>query len=348
MSTYYGFAAGQEFELQIVLEDKRYSVPFCVTNEGLVSLNEQMPLTGLHELTLAHTLFKYQRRQSRAFNDTTSHILATIVSDLEQETPLKFASKELEETADAGRWFCPNLTEPEFLTKLLLPAMFGGDTPYYCFITNNNEVVLKSWHSLWNQKPAFVFRLQYPPTLSSDGSLPIFNLNPLQMGYGASLKALNQLQFYLDEDGRYQSKKFKDELDQGFKDKILAGMPVKSPPDVIQSQQALLDYDVDAGNTEAINGALDKSNLRPLLTQEKILVTVPLNPNIVAGKKVKVEMKQTADDKTEFMRYSGEYLIETSYRQVGNGVAWNTCILSRPGKKIPDSVLLKKDFVFAK
>jgi len=348
MSNYYGFAAGQEFELRIVLEDTPYLVPFCVTNEGLVSLNEQMPLTDLHELTLAHTLFKYQRRQSRAFNDTTSHILAAVLSDLEQETPLKFTSKALEETADAGRWFCPNLTESEFLTKLLLPSMYGGDTPYYCFVTNNNEVILKSWHSLWNQKPALTFKLAYPPTLASDGSLPIFNMNPLQMGYGRSLDAINQLQFYLDEDGRYQSKKFKDGLDQGFKNKILAGMPVKSPSEAMRSQQELLDYDVDAGNADSINGALDVNTLKPLLSQEKLLVTVPLNPTIVSGEKVKVEISQEVGDSTDFMRYTGEYLIEKSFRQVGNGVAWNTCILSRPGKKIPDSVLLKKDFAFSK
>jgi hypothetical protein len=266
-----------------------------------------------------------------------------------EELPFAFKSIDVENTADQGRWYCPGMTESEFITKLLIPSMYDGEargTPYYCFITCNNEVKVKFWQSLWNQQTEFVFELKYPATLEADGKLPIFNFNPLQFGYEASIEAINQMQFGLGKDGSYTSSMFVDELNPCFKKNVLAGLPVNAPTDEVRSQIELLAHDIEANNTDAINGALDVNNLRPLLTQEKIMVSVPMNPNIVSGKKLKIEIPSQVNDQTDFLRYTGDYLIETCYRQVGNGIGICTCILSRPGKNIPDSSLTKYNFAF--
>ena len=339
MNEYMAFVNGSKFDLQFNNEDDSvFTRPFRIIKNGVAQQKSQNNLNGDIELEcLNYNSKELNKVISTAYNSTISNV----INDLLKNT--SFTKINIQDTLNKLLLICPMISKEKFIMDILLKLSYhttSYNTPYYCFMDNNNNFNFNSYYDMYSQNSVATLSLNAQgDTLNyySISDLAIINDN-----FETSNKCQNIIQCNWDENNNFISQK----------DSLLNYPSAKSILDGYIIPQIKDDYGIDEYSQcselydfmdDEIIIALKADEQRKNLANETLILTVPYNENFVSGKTVDIQLPSTQSNSSEELsvHYSGKYLIESSIINWNGRNAVCTLVCSRRSIKLNNDYKIK-------
>lgn len=337
---YLAFVNGTKFDIKFGNKDDFITCPFIINKNSIPQQRTQISFGGATEIELVHEYYYYQKKQALAFNDEISNIIRRKISTF----PFHNASTlDIDTTYNKGYWYQPLITDAEFISNMLLPFAFSSNSlqsPFYFFIDINNDIHFSSLKSLFIDKKESI-ELIHKQGLETDALAlnRILYINTYQSAMRDIKGTYNRLVTKFDKDGNLE-----DEQDSlvDYPNLPNSGLvPLRFDSSLLTGNIELLDEDIN--NTSSLekndNMGIKIFAMRDSILLDKVLITCNLNTNLRAGKKIKASIynKENSDKTDLSYRYSGEYLIETSYHKWFGRTASTVLVCGRQSITIPSN-----------
>ena len=333
-SEYLTFINGVKVKITFGSSEESITCPFVVVKNSIPEQIVSNNIGGISEIPLVHDYYYYQSKQSLAFNDEISNIIKKKIRNY------NFNSTDIDTTINKGIWYQPYITDSEFMTKKLLPFAYStdsNDSPFYLFIDVNNNFYFKSYKKLYIDSKSYGnYKLVQNMTLEDMSNDTFYSFNPIQMSISDLQPNLHRIIYNFDKDGNYVS--FQDFItdypSSSDKSKVI---PITWNLDNINSLKEILSYDVKYDNTKNNNQGLINNSMKKIYGIEKVIIMSNVNINLRAGKKITLNLPVGSDNTKidSSQRYSGDYLIETSYHKWTGSVGRTILVCSRQDIKLP-------------
>jgi len=289
-------------------------------------------LNGLLNINNTHEFVYFQNRESYAYEGTPSDVVRELTSDY------NFSDTRIDNSENQHIWYRPFYTQAEMIEKVLLENVYSNDsndTPFFSFIDNDNVFHFESFFSLI-ERSSETELLLIPGDYAINERNRVIDFKPLSEDYNSLQKTLIYQYFERGVDSFELT-----ESEKNIKEVY--------PGDYLVSQEELIltgtEYFSRSNIKEYEDNVLGQKlfNLRSGLLTNKILVTIPLNTNLVAGKTVDLVASKAFLENENSLSYSGKFLVERSQHswsgESQNG--FSQLLLSRKNKTVPDSYLIK-------
>lgn len=289
-------------------------------------------LNGLLNIDNIHEFYSLQSRESFAYEGTPSDVVEELISDY------SFTESRIDSSQNQHIWYRPFYTQSEMIEKVLLENVYSNDsndTPFFSFIDNNNIFHFESFFSLIERSPAEELLL-IPGEYEINEKNRILDFKPLSENYIDLQKTLIYQYFERNIDSFELT-----ETEKNIKEVYPGDYLVSQEESVVSNMK----YFSRSNSKEYEDNILGQKLflLRNGLLTNKILVTIPLNTNLVAGKTVDIAASKAFLENENSTSYSGKFLVERSQHtwdgSSQNGVS--QLLLSRKNKVLPDSYLIK-------
>jgi hypothetical protein len=331
------FVNGTRVSIKFGNKDDFIICPFVVIKNSIPEQMNQVSFGGTTELELIHEYYIKQQKHAHIYNDEIS----SIIRKKSKEFP--FNTTDLDITQSKGTWYQPLINDSDFMTLLLLPFAYATDSaksPFYLYIDANNDFYFKSYKKLVvDQKEEL--ELFHKGGIDVDGLAKdrILYINSYQSSTFDLREMHHREVTYLDKSGNL--KKEYDSINSYPTASNLPGgkIPIVIDPNLVTGRMRLLDEDISSTSTVNDNNGLQISSMRDGLLPDKIVLSCNLNTNLRAGKKIKVKVyNPSVPDQSEISyRYSGEYLIESSYHKWTGRMASTVLICGRQSIVVPNN-----------
>lgn len=332
---YMAFINGVKLDLIFGTSETTISCPFTIHRNSMPDQTNSMAIGGNTETSLIHHYFSTQTKTSKAFNKEMSQIIDTLSSKY------PFTKKNIDSTLNKGIWYQPNVNDAEFMQNYLLPFAcssnnaFSKGTPYYNFIDLNNEFHFKTYKSLFiDEKPIDELYLNLGAGTRDDflrGAS--YMIVPTQTSIHDLKEVLRKRIFKLNNDGSLYAE------DQNITQYYLdpdKTVPIKWDKNLVTAVMDLIPEDMEDPNTKNNNIGKTIFSMREAFHLDKLIIVCSFNPNYRAGKPISlyVPIISTGTDQMDIsLRYSGKYLIETSYHKWDGRRMTTTLVVSRQSVK---------------
>jgi hypothetical protein len=333
---YLSFINGVKIEITYGDKDSTITCPYIVSRNSTPEQIKPDNAGGVIEIPLIHEYLYYQSKQSTAFKDEISNIIKNKVSKY------NFNSINIDTTINKGIWYQPYLTDIDFMINNLVPFAYSSDSedsPFYIFIDSNNDFYFKSYKKLYTDaNPTETMTLV--PNVSVDTlskkTFSIFNSTQVPL---LSIKDnLHRLLFNFDESDTY--KKVQDYI-YNYPQSLSEAkyIPVSWNMDNITYIGELLSYDIKEDNTKNNNLGLMNNSMRKVYGLDKVILIANLNTKLRSGKKIELNVPTGKDSKQTdtSQRYSGNYLIETTYQKWTGSLGRTILVASRESIKLSNN-----------
>lgn len=330
---------GFPIALSLGLDGKTIGCSYVVSQGETESPETKGFSSGALKLNLIHQGRALMTSRSRSLKGVISDVMSTVVDTL------KFSSSHLEKTRGMGTWWQTGNNEEDLLLRTLLPvasSYSGRDTPMYLFGDSNDQINLLSFASMIQGHPVGEYTMapQSPTSMHEDGISTFYDLRPFTEGLMPSLlNAKPRVVGYKSDDASMLDTK-----DSVYSHVVGEGdaMPLPNP----KGDTRLLDLgrQIQEPNEKIFWQAKINNSYRSLLSQEKILVTLPLDPTLVAGKllSVKVALPDLGSKGSQIdSHYTGTWLAEsTVHAWIGSNKKGTTqAVLIRGKTKLGRSLM---------
>lgn len=284
---------------------------------------------GDFEIGLIHDYYDFQYNKSKAYKSNISNIVSEIVKNY------KFDKIDIEETLNSGTWYQPNINDSEFIVDYLLPFAFNNstqNTPFYAFIDSNNEFHFKSFHAMFESTP--LKELTYgtfgTDIIANDKILSSVNFSQLEL---SKIKPFYNRNYYsYNKDGLFEE--FNDNLLEYTKTE--GKYPIIGKSNNCTNLISLYDDDIKLDDTKNNNKGFRINSHNEIILPDKIIINTVLDKSLVCGKTLNISLplptSNSNNDKS--LRFSGKYLIESSYHTWNAQSARTTLICSKQNLKV--------------
>lgn len=328
---YMAFINGSKIEISFGTEERKISCPFVVERNSMPNQVNSTGIGGMTETKLIHHYFAEQERKSRGYKQEISKVIQSIVDKY------PFSNKNIDSTINNGPWFQPFINDAEFIQTLLLPFAYStdaNDTPFFSFISADNSYNFKSYKKMFvDEKPIDIIFLNIGSGSLQDLTRNVgFVFNPTQSSMLDLRQILNRKLVEFDSNGEIKTSL---EKLQEYSIDSSSIIPVKWNDSLTTGIQELLPYDRNEGNTKNNNLGLRNNTMKEAFLLDKMVVTTNFNPSYIAGKAVELRIPILRQGNIEdvSLRFSGKYLIESSYHRWTGRSGATTLILSRQSAK---------------
>lgn len=333
---YLAFVNGTKIDITYGLETDYTNCTYNVIKNSIPDQFAANGFGGLTNLSLIHNYFFNQSKISKAYKDEISSIVKKCINNF------TFSKTFIERTLNKGSWYQPLVNNSEFITQYLLPFCYSPtskNTPFFSFINSNNEFYFESYYVLMNQ--GIVEELEFSPK-GIDTSLALNSIHSLytyQTPLSEIRDSINQLIYSFDKTATIQTTNelLADFLNQNRVAPIIADENLKYYYDVYSD-------DIKDDNIKNNNRGLKLFNKRNIFTVDKIIILTNLNRKLCAGKKIKVNVPVYSEKEQKELspRYSGEYIIESSYHAWDSKKGCTIVVASRQAINVPNTYRQKK------
>lgn len=337
---YMSFVNGSKIEITFGLDSDFLVCPFTVIKNSIPDKSVNNSVGGYTELSLLHEYFYNQTKTSFAYKDEISSIVDKV-------TNYNFSKKNIDKTLNKGYWYQPFIYDIEFIQDILLPFAYSSDsneTPFYCFIDVKNQFNFRNYKKMMDEN--YVEELVMYPTGSKEslGRNAIVSLYPYQSSLSDIKPIYNQYEYHFDKEGVLV------EEENSIDNFILEGgvnVPIKADLNNITSKLELYSDDIKDESLKNNNRGIAINTKKKIYTNDKVVVLCNLNINLTSGKKVKVSVPFSGDNQKEELsiRYSGDYLIESSTHTWNYNSGVTTLVLSRQSIKLPTNFRSKESTI---
>jgi len=329
-SEYLSFINGTKIKITYGTTEEYFPCEYVITKNSIPDQQSMHSFGGISEISLIHYYAFNQSKKSFAYKDEISSIIKKLTQ--------AFQDKNIDVTENKGTWYQSLITDADFMEHYLLPFAYSSSaskTPFFLFIDSNNTFNFQSYNSLFSKKAVEELRFTKKGTPEALGRDSIHSIFP----YQSSLQEIRHtLHSYFSS---FKKSGVVDITEEVIKDFIYNGqqIPIIANLDNITNCTSIYSEDVEDKDLKNNNLGLKLFQKRNSFVIDKVVVVITLNKKLCAGKKVEIAVPSYNDKENEELsaRYSGEYLIESSYH-TWNSVQGNTIlILSRQATKIPTS-----------
>lgn len=311
---YMGFVNGIKVTISFGnAEEDWKKCPYVVFKNSEPSQNSQNGMGGSLELSLLHDYYSTQKKESAGYNSNISDIISDLVGKY------NFNSIDLDSTLNSGLWIQPYVTDVEFIKDFLLPYAYSTDagySPFYAFITSDNEFFFKSYKKMMLQNPVkeYVYRSLGDAESFTDDT--ILTAVPLQSSVSDLKPFYNRIKYYWNEMGEY-TKEGENALLTDYPKGATDPIPVKADLELLTGFVAGLDDDILLDDTKNNRFGQEINPVNRAISSEKMIVSVRLNRELSSGKIVKLSFPNVQSDESSdnSLRSSGNYLIESCYHK---------------------------------
>jgi hypothetical protein len=329
-SEYLSFINGTKTKIVYGTTEEYFPCEYFIVKNSIPDQQSMHSFGGVSEISLLHYYAFNQSKKSFGYQDEISNIIKKLTQS--------FKDRVIDVTENKGFWYQSLVTDADFMEHYLLPFAYSSSaskTPFFLFIDSNNTFHFQSYNSLFNKKVVEELRFTKKGTPEALGRDSIHSIFPYQTNL---LDIRHTLHSYFSS---FKKSGAADITEEVIKDFIYNGqqIPIIANLDNITNYTSIYSEDVDDKDLKNNNLGLKLFQKRNSFTVDKVVVVITLNKNLCAGKKVKILVPTYSDKENEELsaRYSGEFLIESSYH-TWNSVQGNTIlILSRQATKIPTS-----------
>ena len=330
---------GFPIALSLGMDGKKVGCSYVVAQGETESPETKGFVSGALKLSLVHRGRSLMTSRSRALKGAISDVMSTVT------TPLRFSSSFLEKTRGMSTWWQTGDDEEDFLTKVLLPvasSYSGKDTPMYLFGDSADRINLMSFASMVGGKPVgeYTMEPQSPSAMAESGVTTFYDLRPFTEGLMPNLLLSKpRVIGYRSSDASTL-----DAEDSAFSHAKGDGDSMPLPKPKGDTRFLDLGRQIQETNEKIFWQARINNSYRPLLSQEKILVTLPLDPSLVAGKllSVKVALPDLGSKGSQVdSHYTGTWLAEsTAHAWIGSNKKGTTqAVLTRGLTKLGQSLM---------
>lgn len=332
------FVNGSKIDITYGIDDEFLTCPFSVIKNSIPDRNINNIVGGYTDISLLHEYSSSQTKKSYAYKDEISSIVKKLVGDY------NFSKVNIDSTLNKGYWYQPFIFDAEFIQNILLPFAYSSDsneTPFFSFIDVNNQFNFKNYKKMFDS--SYVEELVLFPQGSKEslGRNAIISVYPYQSSTSILRPIYNQYEHYFKKDFSFNEE---EKTIDSYITTSGVNLPIKADLSNITSMLELYSEDVKDESLKNNNRGLSINRKRDFYTNDKIVTICNLNTNLCSGKKVKVSIPLSGDAKRqeESIRYSGEYIIESSYHTWNTRSGSSTLVLSRQAVKLPDTYRNKK------
>lgn len=329
-SEYLSFINGTKVKIVYGTIDEYFPCEYTIVRNSIPDQQSMHSFGGISEISLLHYFSFNQTKKSFAYKDEISNIIKKLTSS--------FSNRTIDVTENKGTWYQSLITDADFMENQLLPFSYSSSaskTPFFLFINSNNEFNFQSYNSLFSKTAVEELKFTKKGTPEALGRDSIHTIFPYQPNVNNIRHTLHSYFSTFDKSGANVIS------DDSIKDFIHNGkqIPIIANLDNFTDYQCLYSNDVDDKDIKNNNLGLKMFQKRDCFTIDKVVVVTTLNKKLCAGKKVKISVPTFSDKEIEELssRYSGEYIIESSYH-TWNSTQGNTIlIISRQGTKLPNT-----------
>jgi hypothetical protein len=333
-SEYFSFINGIKINIVYGLEGNSISCPFAVVKNSLPNQSNASSFGGTIETKLVHYNSTTLDKKSFAYKDEISNIIKKINKNLKTN---------IDSTENKGIWYQPMVDDVEFMENYLLPFAYSAtasNTPFFLFIDNNNELYFQSYNTLMN-KSAIELKMAKHGTRESYGSNTIFSVYPYQGNiqntkFNTCFYNFTKQQTFMPSNEDIKKLRFK-----GGK------IPIIKDLTKVTNTCRLYSEEIDDADLKNNNNGLKINNFKSSFLCDKLILTLGLNVNLRAGKKIKITLPSSNDKEISELsvRYTGEYLIESSMHNWAGSQGLTTLVVSRQGNLFANNYRIVKNII---
>jgi hypothetical protein len=328
-----------------VLEGK-----YIINNDDLMTTYSNDSIAGILNVNCLHEYYDKQEVKSDGSLDTISNIISTLAGEY------GFNSTNVDAIDSADYWYRPMLTQEKFIYEILLPNSYSNlsfDSPFYCFIDNNNNFNYKSYYTMMSTistEKDFILQVTNPSSLRNN---TILEFSKVRTGSTFSKKFRKRFLFSRnrktgelttdnDKISQYpsNSSQMTSGLDVGY-------LPIVSDGSLDTGNYFLYYDEEEPGPLGGFNGRKINS-MRETFALERVLIITPLNPSVICGKTINIQVPIKVQNSSKLSyNYSGKYLVEES-EHVWNGKlnkSFSKFLLSRKFVNISSESKVKSKFL---
>jgi len=344
LQEFFALANGTRYDITFGTGAELLTCPFTVLRNGLNENTIQNSLGGLVQADLIHESYYNQEKLSASY--TTP--LHSIVSNLASQYP--YTSVNVDSTKNKGTWYQPLVSNMFFIKHILLPNAYSTDsdeTPFYCYADLKNNFYFKNYKKLFYEAKPVSDIFSYSDTQDSNATNVVKSINRLQTSLTDIRKLYKRQIHSFDKDGNFITEE--DTL-LDYPSGLNKIIPINAQ-DTLNLLTDSLELYSDSEDTDKQrfynNLGLKLNTIRPLLHIDKLILVMPLNTKMTAGKKINLLYASGGDETKEESsnQYSGECLIEKSFHNWDGNVGSTNIVVSRPSINVPDSYYLKPDLI---
>lgn len=320
---------GAKYELSLGVENNFIKVPFIVQNDELYTNKTAGIINGDIKLNLIHEFRGEQDLKSAYHKDKISNIVNKLAD------PFPFFKKNIDSTGNSSEWYQLLKGQVNFIKENLLPFAYSSSankSPFFFYIDNKNQYNFLNFSSL--VKGANPIKLTLTAG-TEQGSIntSILKISRLRKGMDITYNLRHRQIYNFDEETG-------DLLEQ--EDYIydyptnLKSLPIIANKDYVTDYYLLDDKNNDPVNKENLQGLLNNS-IRNSLVLDRFLISLPLNPDIIAGIPVEIVLPTAEDSDSNDLNLSGIYIVEKSIHSWDSQRANTYAIIGRKDSFIPNS-----------
>lgn len=309
MNEYLAFVNGSKISLSFGnTKDKQIRNDYRVLVNGQTEQNSQNYISGKISVELVHDYYYYQNKISQYYQNNISDIIRNLVKKY------KFTKIDIDTTYNSGMWYQPYMTDSEFIMNNLLPYAYSTDannSPFYCWIDNNNCFHFKSYKQLSEQNTVRKFEYVSLGDMTVLNKNSILSVNFLQDSMVDIKPLINQVYGYYDKNGTYkeeQNLKISD-FPKNKKSKI----PIMADPNYITDVLTNLADDINLDDNENNRKGFINNKMRKSFLLDKVLVSLSLDPTLHSGQLVNMTLPLNNGENSQ--KQSGDYIIENCYHR---------------------------------
>lgn len=309
MNEYLAFIDGSKISLSFgKTKETQIKNDYRVFVNGQPIQNSQNYISGKISVELIHDYYYYQNKISKSYQNNISDIIKSLVNKY------KFSKLDIDTTYNSGLWIQPYMSDAEFIINNLLPYSYSTDSnnsPFYCWIDNNNVFHFKSYKQLCEQKA--IRKYEYTSlgenTVFDENS--ILTVNFLQDGMNVIKPLINQVYGYYNKDGDFvneQNLKMKD-----FPKNKTSKIPIIADASLITDVFENLDDDMYSEDNENNRKGYINNRMRNSFCLDKVLISTNIDPQLHSGQLVNIKLPMMNGNNSQ--KQSGDYIIETCYHK---------------------------------
>lgn len=327
---------GAKYELTIGYEDSFIKVPFIAVDDTLEENLTVGLINGNVKIKLIHEFKSLQDIKSSYYKDKISNIVK------KQAGSYPFTKFDIEATGNDYEWYQLLKGQVDFINENLLPFAFSNSankSPFFYFIDNKNQYNFKSFYSMIKgQKPISLTLTQGNDLATSSSS--IIGIKRLRKGMDITYD-LRHRKIYSFNESNGNLVEAEDYLaDYPLNNKSI---PIVGDKNLVTSYFLQEDYNTDISTKENLQGLLN-SSMRDSMTLDRFVITLPFNPDIIAGIPIELIIPTAEDSSSNDFNLTGIYLVEKSVTAWDgeNNLATTYAIIGRKDTFLPSSLYSMK------
>lgn len=327
-----------------IRDNKINKSEFTIDHDKITEPSQKGILSGDVEINLINSWYDKQELKSSAYNDSISNIIRQIVTQ-------KFSSFNIESTGNDDTWYQPLITDAKFIQDVLLPNSYSDNSnksPFYAFINSDGTFNFRNLNSMLKDNPAA--NLKYIAE-AQEGDFSINNIMRLRRWRIGNEKLRNLIhrgiyKIDISNGSLIEEEDFIFSHPEG----TTGNVPIIGDRNLFTGLLNLGYSKTDIGQKQSLLGRQINS-IKDSMFIDKMLIIVPLNPKLIAGKIVNIFIFTLDNINGNIQKssttFSGNYLIEES-RHTWNGErreGFTTLIVGRKFIDLNSSYFIKSLFI---